>query len=85
MRSAFARLQNQTRINGNRGFYTLRKTAASEIERINPLVTGMFLAHSPREMKKHYAIPHWDALQEAIEEMGRRFGVDGWTVEDRET
>ena len=51
----------------------MRKTAASEIERINPLVTGMLLAHSPRKMKEHYAVPHWDALQEASEEMGRRF------------
>jgi hypothetical protein len=60
----------------------LRKTAATVVEEINPLVTGMFLAHSPREMKKHYAVPHWAALAEAIGEMGRRLGVDKWVVED---
>ena len=66
-------MEEATGINGHRGFYTLRKTAASEIERINPWVTGMFLAHSRREMKKHYAMPHWDALDAALAEMGRRF------------
>jgi len=77
-------VQNKTGINGRRGFYTLRKTGASQIERINPLLTGMFLAHSPREMKKHYALPHWESLDSAIAEMGRVFGVDSWPVDDHE-
>jgi hypothetical protein len=47
----------------------LRKTSSSEIERIDPLVTAMFLGHSPREMKRFYALRNWDALHRATDQL----------------
>ena len=73
IKCAFWRLLRQAKVGDGRSFYSLRKTAASEIERINSLVTSMFLAHSERAMKKHYAQPNWEALDQATTEMGRRF------------
>lgn len=75
VKSAFWRIQQKTGINGGRGFYTLRKTAASELEAIDPLVTSMFLAHSPREMKRHYAMRNWAALDEATDRLGERMAL----------
>ena len=68
-----SRLQQATDINAGRSFYTLRKTAASEIEKIDPFVTSMFLAHSPREMKRHCAMKNWAALDSAIDRLGGAF------------
>ena len=62
----FFRLQQETGINGGRSFYCLRKTAATEIEKINPLVTETFLAHAERGMKRHYAERHFELLDEAL-------------------
>jgi integrase len=75
IKCAFWRVLRHVGINGGRGFYSLRKTAATEIERINPLVTSLFLAHSPREMKRFYALPHWDALDQALRQLGERFDL----------
>mgnify|MGYP003872707589 CR=1 FL=1 len=72
IKNAFWRVQQETEINGARGFYSLRKTAATEIERIDPLVTSMFLGHSPKEMKRFYALRNWDALDRAVIEMGKQ-------------
>lgn len=70
----FWRVQRKTKINGRRGFYCLRKTAATEIEKINPLVTEMFLGHVEKGMKKHYAERHFELLDEAL---GMMEGVVG--------
>lgn len=75
VKNAFWRIQYHTGINGSRGFYSLRKTSASLIEQIDPLVTSMFLTHSVREMKRHYALRNWTALDAAIIELGRKFDL----------
>lgn len=58
----------------DRGFYALRKTAASEIERIDPMATEMFLGHSQRGLIKHYAERNWLRLDEAIMELFKIMG-----------
>jgi len=40
-----------------------RKTGASEIEKIDPTVTEMYLAHSEKGMKRNYAERDWAALR----------------------
>ena len=77
VRSAFSRLTKKLGINGGRGFYTLRKTAASEIEKIDPLATSMFLGHAERGMKKHYAERDWERLGLAIGLLWERLALDG--------
>ena len=69
IKCCFWRVQNKTKINGGRGFYCLRKTAATEIEKIDPLVTEMFLGHTEKGMKKHYAERHFELLDEALEKL----------------
>lgn len=76
VKNLFWRVQVATGINDGRGFYTLRKSAATQIEKINPLVTEMFLAHAERGMKKHYAQRNWAALDEAVDELGRAYGLE---------
>jgi integrase len=46
VRSAFWRVQQATRINGNRGFYCFRKTGATLIESLDPSATEMYLSHA---------------------------------------
>lgn len=75
IRCLFWRIQKKTGINGGRGFYCLRKTAATEIEKIDPLVTEMFLGHAERGMKKHYAERHFELLDEALEKLEGIFGL----------
>ncbi len=75
IKNAFWRLMRDAKIPAGRGFYSLRKTAASEIERIDPLVTSMFLSHSVRDMKSHYALRNWDALDRATDLLERVFGL----------
>src|ERR1035437_447238 len=72
----FWRVQQKTGINGGRGFYCLRKTAVTEIEKINPLVTEMFLGHAERGMKRHYAERSFGMLDEALGEMEGVMGVN---------
>ena len=71
----FFRLQQETGINGGRSFYCLRKTAATEIEKINPLVTETFLAHAERGMKRHYAERHFELLDVALGELNHIFDL----------
>jgi hypothetical protein len=78
----FWRAQKRTGINGGRGFYCLRKTAATEIEKINPLVTEMFLGHAERGMKRHYAERHFELLDEAL---GKMEGVVGVKISENDT
>ncbi len=79
IKNAFWRLMRDTKIPAGRGFYSLRKTAASEIEKIDPLVTSMFLSHSVRDMKSHYALRNWDAMDRATDllEGVFRLSLDG--------
>ncbi|MBL4810608.1 MAG: tyrosine-type recombinase/integrase [Phycisphaerales bacterium] len=69
VRLAFMRLMKSLDIPQDRGFYALRKTAACEIERIDPMVTEMYLGHSERGLKRHYAERDWARLDEAIMEL----------------
>jgi integrase len=73
IRSAFFRLMKKTKTPNHRGFYSLRKTAASEIETIDPAVTEMFLGHSEKGLKRHYAERDWARLDGAILKLGNIF------------
>lgn len=75
IKSRFWRLQKKAGIKKVKGFYCLRKTAATEIERIDPLVTEMFLGHSMKGMKKHYVQRNWESLDAAVEEMEELLGL----------
>jgi hypothetical protein len=61
---------------------TLRKTGATEIEKINPAVTEMYLAHVERGMKRNYAQWNWTALDEALVKLENVFDLkfDGGTA-----
>lgn len=76
IRSAFFRLMKKTKTPNGRGFYSLRKTSASEIECIDPAVCEMFLAHSEKGMKRHYAARDWNRLDAAIKELEQTFVLD---------
>jgi len=75
IRSAFFRLMKKTKLPNHRGFYSLRKTAASEIEAIDPAVTEMFLGHSEKGMKRHYAERDWARLDAATNKMQHIFVI----------
>ena len=75
IKSSFWRLMRKVGIDGGRGFYSLRDTGSTQIERINPLVTEMYLAHTEKGMKRHYAERDWDALAVALDELERYFGL----------
>ena len=64
---AFNRLKTakKTGLAGDkRGFKHFRKTAANEIEKVRPDLTGLFLAHSEPGMKRHYVIGAYESLFE---------------------
>lgn len=84
IRSAFFRLMKKTKMPNHRGFYSLRKTAASEIEAIDPAVTEMFLAHSEKAMKKHYVERDWSRLDVAITKLDNVFALDRAVASDRQ-
>ena len=54
IKCSFWRIQRKTGINSGRGFYSLRKTGATLIEAIDPLVTEMYLAHAEPGQKRAY-------------------------------
>ena len=70
------RVQRTTGINEGRSFYSLRRTGATMIERINPAVTEMYLAHSEKGMKKSYAERDWDSLGRALDDLKRQVVLD---------
>lgn len=72
---SFRRLMKKAGIDGGRSFYSLRKTGASEIEKIDPTVTEMYLAHSEKGMKKNYAERNWEALGRALEGLQKVCGL----------
>jgi integrase len=69
IKNLFWRLRRKTGINDGRGFYCLRKTGASLIERIDPQATEMYLSHSEKGMKKNYAHRDWERLDNALGKM----------------
>ena len=74
---SFRRLMKRAEIDNGRSFYSLRKTGASLIERIDPSVTEMYLAHAERGMKRNYAERNWEALDRALTEAEERLRLDG--------
>ena len=66
VRCAFWKLQRRLGINGGRSFYSLRRTGATLIERIDPAVTEMYLAHAEKGMKQLYAQRDWTRLENAL-------------------
>lgn len=75
VRLAFCRLTTTTGLPNGRGFYTLRKSAATATEKINPAVTEMFLGHAERGLKRYYAHRDWDRLDSAVLELESRFDL----------
>lgn len=71
----FWRLMRKVKLDGGRGFYSLRKTGASQIERIDPAVTEMYLAHSERGMKRNYAERDWDRLGRTLDQLETHFNL----------
>ena len=65
VKCSFWRIQQATGINGGRGFYSFRKAGATLIEVIDPAATEMYLSHSEKGMKKHYAQRDWGRLERA--------------------
>lgn len=63
----------------NRGFKVLRKTGADEIAKQfqdKPWLTDLYLAHSVKAMKKHYAKQHFDELFKATDYLATVYGFD---------
>lgn len=74
---AFNRVRRACKINGKRGFYTLRKTGANAIEKQyqeHPHLSDLYLAHSDKSMKVHYVDRHFDLMEQATEWLGKHFG-----------
>lgn len=68
-------LKKQGLHNTGRGFYSLRRTGASCIEKIDPLATEMYLAHVEQGMKRAYAQRDWARLDRALVEMEKAFSL----------
>lgn len=66
VKNAFWRLRKKVGIGEGMGFYTLRKTGASLVEKIDPLAGEMYLSHIERGMKRHYTQRDWERLQRAL-------------------
>jgi hypothetical protein len=63
----------------NRGFKVFRKTGADEIAKQfqdKPWLTDLYLAHSVKAMKKHYAKQHFDELFKATDYLATVYGFD---------
>jgi integrase len=88
IRLAFARLLSKCRtndddtpceINDGRGFAIFRKTGADAIAKQyqdEPHLVDLYLAHSPKGMKVHYARQHYDKLHEATDWLATLYGFD---------
>ncbi|MCA9171825.1 MAG: tyrosine-type recombinase/integrase, partial [Planctomycetales bacterium] len=51
------------------GFHDIRRTAASEIERVQPGMAAILLQHSPRSVTERYYLDCSPELREAVEKM----------------
>ncbi|MEX1039656.1 MAG: hypothetical protein WDZ51_03430 [Pirellulaceae bacterium] len=77
IRLAFDRVKNSKRVGlkgDPRSFKHLRKSAANEIERTRPDLTGLFLAHSEGGVKRHYVSQHFDELFTETDKLAKLFG-----------
>lgn len=70
--NAFWRILKDLGLAKGRGFYCLRRTGATMIEAIDPLVTEMYLAHSEPGMKKAYAQRDWKQLGRALVKLEKK-------------
>jgi len=68
---AFDRVKKKLKMPCRRGLKSLRKSAANEIEKINPALTSLFLAHSDSRVAKHYVTRHYTELFEVIDRLDR--------------
>ncbi|MDP6554764.1 MAG: hypothetical protein QGG71_08860 [Pirellulaceae bacterium] len=59
-----------------RSFKHFRKTAANEIEKVAPHLTGSFLGHSEKGTKRFYVRRHYDELYEHTDRLESLFGFD---------
>lgn len=59
-----------------RSFYSLRRTSANLIAKIDEPVARLFLAHSDPTMGKHYIVPDWARLADAIGELRDVLGIE---------
>lgn len=53
-----------------KSFKHLRKTSANFVEKWNPALTGLFLSHAERGVKKHYVNQHFDELFKLTDRLG---------------
>lgn len=70
--NAFFRVRQKAGINEGRSFYSLRKTGATLIERVDPAATEMYLAHAENGMKRAYAQRDWARLGKALAVLEKR-------------
>ncbi len=76
---AFNRLLKKCDINDGRGFAIFRKTGANAIAKQYqdaPHLTDLYLAHSAKGMKVHYARQHYDSLHSATNWLATLYGFD---------
>lgn len=74
---AFERLKaaKKTGFKGDpRSFKHLRKSAANEIEKVRPDLTGLFLAHAEAGMKRHYVQQQFQDLFQETDKLAAVFG-----------
>jgi integrase len=79
IRLAFARLLSKCKINDGRGFAIFRKTGANAIAKQyqdGPHLTDLYLAHSAKGMRVHYARQHYDELHKATDWLATLYGFD---------
>ncbi|QEG42087.1 tyrosine-type recombinase/integrase [Roseimaritima ulvae] len=77
IRFSFDRLKNRKKMGFKEhpcSFKHLRKTGANEIEKINPELTGLYLAHSEGQMKRHYVEQQFEALFVETDKLESLFG-----------
>jgi hypothetical protein len=76
---AFDRLLAKCGINDGRGYAILRKTGADAIAKQfqdMPHLVDLYLAHSPKGMRMHYARQHYDELHKATDWLANVYGFD---------
>ena len=71
---AFARLLIAAKITDKRHFKHLRKSGANEIEKLNPDLTSLYLAHGETKTKRHYVEQHFEKLFVEVAKLENLFG-----------
>ena len=70
----FYRCRKKSNIKPGRSFYNLRKTGATMVDEIDPMVTGLYLSHAERTMKRHYVQEGWTRLDKALMGVQEKLG-----------